>query len=570
MGDTLFLILRRLRRPFLIVIAVLAISIAGLANIPGIDAQGNPATLGYFYAFYVVSYTATTIGFGEVPYPFTNAQRLWVICSIYISVIAWAYALGSAFQMTRDPAFRDVVARNRLMGQLRRLVDPFILIVGYGQSGAMLARMLDSLGYRIVIIENNLERTMHVENQEYRHTPLVLTADGRWPQNLVDAGLTHRLCQAMVVLSGDDDTVQAAAISGTTLNPSLRIIARVCAEVAIDNLDTFTHIEVVNPFETFAANLGRNLQSPEKLCLEDWLTGLPGTSRANVINLPPGHWVICGYGRFGHYIAQALTQAGSSWTAIDDSADADEEISLIRKEYSVASLKEAGIENAVGLVACTNRDAINLACIMRARAINPELFFVTRQVHASNAGLVEASQADMRFVQAEIMSHEVRQLITTPLLNRFLINLRLNTSDLAERSIAELEQQVGNKVPFLWAFNCWAAYPGLKEAFAFDTKNPLTLGDLLLHPNTPTVRLNVVALLLLRNTQAIELPAANTVLKSGDKILFAGSQGVENIQKRHLYAPSPLPFMRTGVEPPRSWVFRKWEKIKQEKRWRKG
>ena len=38
-----------------------------------------------FHAFYVMSYTATTIGFGEVPHPFNDAQRLWVTFAIYLS-----------------------------------------------------------------------------------------------------------------------------------------------------------------------------------------------------------------------------------------------------------------------------------------------------------------------------------------------------------------------------------------------------------------------------------------------------------------------------------------------------
>ncbi|MEZ5730038.1 MAG: hypothetical protein R3E48_19910 [Burkholderiaceae bacterium] len=33
------------------------------------DANGQPARLGFFHAFYVMSYTATTIGFGKCRMP---------------------------------------------------------------------------------------------------------------------------------------------------------------------------------------------------------------------------------------------------------------------------------------------------------------------------------------------------------------------------------------------------------------------------------------------------------------------------------------------------------------------
>ena len=54
-----------------------------------------------------MSYTATTIGFGEIPYPFTYNQRMWVTISIYLTVIGWAYAIGSLLALLQDRAFRS-------------------------------------------------------------------------------------------------------------------------------------------------------------------------------------------------------------------------------------------------------------------------------------------------------------------------------------------------------------------------------------------------------------------------------------------------------------------------------
>ena len=110
MGDVLFIALRRLRVPLITLILAYAISVAGLVAMPGLDGQGLPASLGFFHAFYVVSYTATTIGFGELPFVFTDAQRAWVTFSIYLSVICWAYALGSIFALVQEPVFRSILA----------------------------------------------------------------------------------------------------------------------------------------------------------------------------------------------------------------------------------------------------------------------------------------------------------------------------------------------------------------------------------------------------------------------------------------------------------------------------
>ena len=47
--------------------------------------------------------------FGELPNPFTAAQRLWVTVSIYLTVIGWAYAIGSLLSLLQDRAFRQAL-----------------------------------------------------------------------------------------------------------------------------------------------------------------------------------------------------------------------------------------------------------------------------------------------------------------------------------------------------------------------------------------------------------------------------------------------------------------------------
>lgn len=98
---------------------------------------------------------------------------------------------------------------------------------------------------------------------------------------MVDAGVTHRKCVALVALAGDDDANQSVAIGGTVLNPSLRIIARVHSPIARANLESFRKIELINPFEVFAHNLGLDMGAPETLRIIEWLSGLPGGLRGS-------------------------------------------------------------------------------------------------------------------------------------------------------------------------------------------------------------------------------------------------------------------------------------------------
>ncbi len=562
MNDLLFVILRRLRRPLIVLIIVLSVSVWGLVLIPGVDAQGNPVQLGIFHALYIISYTATTIGFGEIPYTFTDAQRAWTVLCIYASVVSWAYALGSIFHLSQDQTFRSAVTRRRFAAQVAAMTEPFVLIVGYGQSGKMLARMLDRMGLRMVILEVRADRAASVEIDEFEHPPLFLAADARLPDVIVDAGVTHRKCLALVALAGSDDANQAVAIGGTVLNPALRIIARVHTPIARANLETFKKIELLNPYESFARNMRLDFGSPEKLRVIEWLTGLPGGVRPSSLNLPKGHWVICGEGSFADYVADALRQGGNTCSMVDNDplvGSGSGSGSGRRADGVYADQILAGIQTAVGLVACTDDDPVNLATVTRARALNPGLYVVIRQVNMANASLIDASMAPLRFIKSEVVAHRARQLLTSPLLIRFLRHIDTSEdADVLVRRAAELlETHVGDRVPFMWGFDCYGAYDGIREALELDIDPPFCVGDLLINPEHPPERLNAFPLLLLRKKTEIPLPPDDTPLVSGDRILFAGRRGVEALQKRFQLEPSPLIYVRTGIEPPRSWLFRK-------------
>ena len=557
MNEVLFVILRRLRRPLIVLILAYAVSVWGLVLIPGMDKDGNVVHMGFFHALYFISYTATTIGFGEIPYEFTDPQRVWTIVCIYLCVVSWAYALGSIFHLSQDQTLRDAVARRRFALRVAAMQEPFVLIVGYGQSGIMLARMLDRMGQHMVIVETRGERAARIEIEEFNYLPLFLAADGRSPDVLVDAGVTHRKCVAMVALAGNDDTNQSVAIGGTVLNPSLRIITRVHTPIAQANLESFRNIEPINPFQTFANNISLDMGSPERLRVIEWLSGLPGGVRPEPLNLPKGHWVVCGTGSFSQYFRSALESAGVTCAVVHvDPQQQGEGDPSQHHGGATRDMIAAGVERAVGLVVCTENDSFNLATVTRARSINPGIYVVIRQANASNASLIDASMASLRFVKSEVVSHKARQLLTSPLLIRFLKYLDEDSGEMARRTSALLEQHVGDKVPFMWVFDCFASYAGLREALAPEVDPPLTIGDLLINPEHPPDRISAVPLLLLRKKKEIPLPAEDMQLLSGDRILFAGQRGEGELQRRFLLEPSPLAFVRTGVEPPRSWLFR--------------
>jgi len=556
MSDILVLILRRLRAPIIAVIVAYAIAIFGLVAMPGVDPEGRPWRLSLFDAFYVMSYTATTIGFGEVPYPFSYAQRLWMTVSIYLTVIGWAYMLGSIFGLTRQAAFRQAVARHRFEGRVRRMTDPFFIVCGYGQSGRRLVTALDEIGFGTVVLENDPERAQAHLVLDTRQPSSLLVADARSPDVLEAAGVRKANCAGLVALTSGDEINQAIVIDARVLAPRLPLLARVKSQGARETLETIGDVIIVNPYETLAFNLQLALAQADVLRLEDWLSGVPGGKPPPRIEAPRGHWVIAGYGRFGHAVASALDGAGLSYKAIDIDPSQCGEEGILGTALAEDVLRKAGIEEACGLVAGTDVDANNLAIVNNARRLKRKLFVVIRQNDAGNRSLIEAARADMEFVQSVLMTNEIVQQLTTPLLNRFLMLARRQNNVWAVGVAGRVRDVVGGMVPHTWAITCDTDLLGARHALVEAPEPPLTLVNLLQDPDDRLRRLKAVPLLLLSQGRDELLPDEHTLLRAGDRILFAGETGVEGLQRRTLSDDAAIDYLRTGRETPRTWLGR--------------
>ena len=557
MSDVLFLILRRLRAPLITVIIVYAISVGGLALIPGVTPDGHREPMSIFHAFYVMSYTATTIGFGELPYPFTDAQRLWVTFAIYLSVIGWAYTLGAVVALANDAPFRAMLRRSIFNWQVRGLAEPFYVLCGYGQSGARLARAIDRLGNRLVIVDPSTERLAPIAVQEYALPPLALAADARLADVLVDCGIRSPYCLGVIALAGEDAVNQAIAIDARVLNPGILIVARAKSAVAKVNLESFGGVAVINPFETFAFNLGVALRAPEILQIEDWLTATDGAPIPPAIQPPRGRWVLVGFGRFGQAIASVLDKAGIEWKAFDPHNMRQSDDRLVHGDYTENILHDAGIEHADVLVAGSDTDAVNLGATTLARRVKPSIFVVIRQNQMQDRALIEAARADLKFVQSDIMVNECLQVLKTPMLSRFIARLRAGDRAQASAVLARVRKEVGDGSPHSWAFECDVLQPGM--FFAFFQRigaSPFRIDQLLADPTNPGVRMRVTPLMLEREDKTILLPAEDTALKPGDRILFAGDDVARRLQQRYLTEPGTVAWVCSGSEPARGFIFR--------------
>ena len=317
-SSTIFLVMRRMRTPLITLIVIFFVSVVGLTLIPGVDPEGQLAYISLFESFYFMSYTATTIGFGELPWPFTPGQRLWVTFSIYLSVVGWAYAIGSLLTLLQDRSFRQAMALRRFTAKVARMREPFLLVVGYGRAGELLAKAFDALGQQLVVIDESSDRVDALELGSYHADIPGLAADAANPQHLTAAGLDHPFCAGVLALTNDDETNLAVTMTAALLRPDLPVVARTISAPIAERMRAFGTPTVVNPFDRFGEHLRLALNAPASYQLLTWLEAGPGAELPDRGRPPTdGRWVMCGYGRFGREVTADLREAGLEVTIIE-------------------------------------------------------------------------------------------------------------------------------------------------------------------------------------------------------------------------------------------------------------
>lgn len=561
---TVFLILRRMRAPFITMITVFFVGTLGLTLIPGMNDAGESVRLTLFDSFYVMTYTAATVGFAETPWPFTVGQRLWVTLCIYLSVIAWTYALGTLLSVLQDRAFRLVRARQRFARRIRRLNQPFLILAGYGRAGELLAGAFDATGQQIVVLDPDPERIDEIDLGSFRADIPGLVADAADPEQLLAAGLGSPDCSGVLALTGDDQNNLSVAMATALLRPDLPVLTYTVSGAVADQMRAFGTPVVIDPFERFGDHLRLALHSPASYQLMRWLEQGPGAHLPERgVRPPDGRWVICGYGRLGHEMARHLGAAGVELTVIDrDPARIDELAahpgidSILGDAGDRGVLEQARLGDAVGIVAGTDDDATNLSTLAAARRINPALYLSGRQNLAADAALFAVMDLDAHLVPSDVVAHEVYARISSPLLWKFLRRLPGQDEEWAESLVDRLVRECGRVLPVLWRVDL--DDERAPAAIAAVTAGQVRVGDLIRRPEDRDAHLRVVPLLLVRaDRSTMPEPGDDVVLAPGDQLLCAGAARERRALESTLRVESTAAYVLLGRRVPAGAVWRR-------------
>lgn len=545
MPDVIFLLLKKLRGPLIFLVCVYAVAVLGLVLIPGVDQDGNPWHMSFFHAFYFVSFMGSTIGFGEIPYAFTDGQRLWVTACIYFSVVSWLFAIGRLITVIGDPAFNLAVTQAGFRRGVRRIGERFYLICGYGDTGQLVVEALANNGLRSVVIDMNQDRLNHLDLAGLPRYVPALRADCMEPGTLIDAGLKSELCAGVLALTGDDHVNLKVAISSKLLNPDLPVICRSEQHDVGVNMESFGTDAIINPYDIFADRLAMALHSPTNYVIQQWLTD-PASAPLHEPMFPPkGRYVLCGYGRFGRAVEQFLAFEGVEATIIEADPEATRapEGTVRGRGTEAVTLKEGGIEQAVGVIAGTNDDANNLSIVMTARELNPELFLVARQNNQENHAIFQAAGLHLVMQRSDIIAREVVTKITIPLLTHFLELLsKIEDQEQLNVLASRISAVSGDDNPQKWVLSVSKAEtPAL--AIRLFRGGKAQLGHLLMDPGDRDQRLPCMALLLQRGNEYIPLPDETLPLQLGDRVLFCGRRGVDRRMAWTVYNAKSLDYV---------------------------
>ena len=542
----IFIVLRKMRPPLVLLLAVMTISVIGLTLMPGLpQPDGSDGRLTVFDAFYVFSYTATTIGYGETPHEFSVQQRWWVVASIYMSVVGWAYTIARLMSLLQDSAFNSARATQAVRRTIAHMREPFVIIVGYGYIGRSVTRTLDQLGRRIVVLDNQASSIERLATDMLTQDVPGVTGDARNPAILGLAGLSQPDCEAVLAMTGDEEVNLQIVMTCSLLRPELPVIARASSRRIARAMTHFSPTCVINPFDDYGQFLILSLKHPHTHRLVTWLMSEPGTELGPFVSHPPlDKWLVLADGQFGEEIAQDLSAEGYEVELVTNPSD--------DADFSTADAVIAGAES----------DTTNLALAAHLRHEFPHVFIVVRQQSHSRLPLLSAFLPDSVFFPPRLISQRAVATLITPRLWGFWSWLMSADEGFTKTLTDRLVARIGTTSP--WPNRLTIGERQTPAVARWLNHREIHLGAIMRSPQDFTRQIAAYPLLIIRDGESIHLPDNDHELHLGDEIIMVGTADAFAEQMECLYDDSTLFYTVTGRDIPTS---RAWRRLTN-RRWR--
>ncbi len=211
------------------------------------------------------------------------------------------------------------------------------------------------------------------------------------------------------------------------------------------------------------------------------------------------HYILCGFGRVGEEIAREFAARSIPFVVVESNAEAIERgqrlgyLLLVGDATSDAVIREAGVERARCLLAASDSDAGNTFIVLTAKALNPDIFVVSRAANMESEPRMLRAGADRVFSPYMMAGRRMALSALQPMVVEFIETL--TTGQEGAQVLAEIE---------------------ISEESGLAGR---TIHDVLHACRT------IVVLGLQRATGQMQVgPQADTTLAAGDKVIVMGEE----------------------------------------------
>ena len=536
-NSALWMILHKMRTPFLVIIISYTISITGLLLIEGMDANGNAYQMTIFDAFYFVTYTATTIGFGETPFEFTYAQRLWVSAMIYLSVISWFYAVGTLVSLLQDKLFLSQIAQNKFKRQVNNIKESFVIILGYNYTTSEIIKIINDSDIRVVVVESDQQRVDSLMLENFTPNVPALKANSYDAHTLELAGIKSKYCKSVVTLYKTDELNLRVALASKMLNPNITVAAKSTTPNHTENLKDLGVEIVENPFKIIASHINHALNEQNLLKIERWIYQI-GLLSDSLPTLPHGKYIVSGFGRMGKEINKVFEKNNidCQFIEIDSNKDdkkIDKNINIIYGDSDDKDiLTKANVQDSVAIIAGTNDDTVNISILKTAKKLNPNIITIARENNIEDFSIFENAKIDHIFMPSKILINKTTNALIKPSADKFIKHLTKKDEawgqSLVKRLINTIDENPKLHVLHLTKDTAPAILEEIEE-----NNDSMKLEILKRSLSNRKISNNIVPLMIYNSKDKKELllPSWDEFLREDDKILFAcDSYAIDEIE----------------------------------------
>ena len=199
-------------RGIMALLTVLAIGVVGFKVIEGDDWT-------WMDAAYMSVITMSTVGFEEVR-PLSELGRVFSIVIIITGVGAFAYTFATLGEQLISGQLVSNLRQRGTEAMMRRLRGHHI-VVGYGDTGSIVASELHALGgTRVVVIDNNGDAVRNASEDGY----IGILGDGGQDEVLMKAGIER--AASLICTVSPDSAALMTVLTAHVMAPDLEIVAK--------------------------------------------------------------------------------------------------------------------------------------------------------------------------------------------------------------------------------------------------------------------------------------------------------------------------------------------------------